>query len=189
MGLFRKKNKSKKKQYSSEIHKSLNQKVKGYESYDSPEERKKTDLAFREYLYEQVIEMVKYFAQIKDYLIRLQILSTWSAAESITKNLNRMKYLLTAKNDEVYRHSTFFDSPKISEWIEISVLYIIESEMILIADEILRQMKDMLEGFQKEEAMQIELKIMEIEKGVRELTSSLNERAELIASFEIMALE
>lgn len=165
------------------------QKVKGYVSYETPEERLKTDQAFKEFLYTQLLDLIDIFSRIKGYLLQLQILSTWHASEQITKRLQEMKWILTASNDEVYRHSTFFDSPKVEEWIDINVLYIIESEMILVAEDIKNHMKTVLERFEREETAQIEKEIMIIQKNVNELATSLKERAELLASFEIMALE
>lgn len=165
------------------------QKVKGYQSYETPEERKKTDQAFREFMYLQLLDMIDLFSRIKNYLLQLQILSTWHASEQISRQLKEMKWLLTAPKDDVYRHSTFFDSPIIEEWIDINVLYIIESEMILVAEETKNHMKEVLSRFEKEETALIEKEIMLIQKNVNELATSLKERAELLASFEIMALE
>ncbi len=187
MSFFRRKKKQ--RGYTSEIHKSMVQKIKGYVSYETPEERLKTDQAFREFLYLQLLNISDLFSRIKGYLLQLQILSTWHASEQISKQLQEMKWLLTAPKEEVYRHSTFFDSPKVKEWIDINVLYIIESEMILVSEDIKKHMRTVLERFEGEETALIEKEIMIIHKNVNELATSLKERAELLASFEIMALE
>ncbi len=186
---FFKRKKTSQAEFSSTAHKSLVGRIKGYKSYTTPENRQQTDLALRKHLHLELLEVKDLFSKIKNKLMRLQILSTWPRAENISKQLDKLIWLMTAPNSDVYRHSTFFDSPRIDEWIEVNVFYILESEAILQLEEVKNEMKRILERFENGDTGMIEKEIIFLSEKIDELYTSLMDRAELIASMEIMALD
>ena len=112
-----------------------------------------------------------------------QLLSTWAASNQILTMLNVLRSLLTS---DVYRHSTFFETPDISENIEISVLYLLESETILEFRATKEDIQNVSKKLEALDLFDIEKDIFKIKSNIEEINTTISDRAELIASFEIV---
>jgi hypothetical protein len=167
----------------SETLKSLRNTIKDYAGYDDVRDRATTDKALRNYLYDLMLDLINSYSTVQNQLMQGQLLSTWSASNQILTKLNDLRTLLTS---DVYRHSTFFETPDVSENIEISVLYLLESETIL---EIRSTKEDITKVSEKLTALDlfdIEKDIFSIKSNIEEISTTISDRAELIASFEIV---
>jgi len=167
----------------SDTLKSLKNTIKNYAGYDDVKDRSQTDRALRNYLYDLILDLINAYSTVKNQLMQGQLLSTWAASNQILNMLNVLRSLLTS---DVYRHSTFFETPDVSENIEISVLYLLESETIL---EFRATMEDVQNVSKKLEALDlfdIEKDIFKIKNNIEEINTTISDRAELIASFEIV---
>lgn len=167
----------------SETLKSLRNTIKDYMGYDNVKDRSKSDRALRNYLYDMILDLINSYSIVQNQLMQGQLLSTWPASNQILTMLNELRTLLTS---DVYRHSTFFETPDISENIEISVLYLLESETIL---EFRSTKEDIQNASRKLESLDlsnIERDIYKIKSNIEEISTTISDRAELIASFEIV---
>lgn len=193
VSIFRRRKKSDVKSFESENHQALMSLIKGYKSYSNVKVRQETDKALRNHLYEKVISLQHKFTETNTFLMEKQYVRTWKAVNDIKTSFDDIKKILLAKNTDVYRHSTFFETPDVSEWIDVPVIYIIETEMILTiedTDRLLDQIKNLISGNTNIEVADVipsvEKLILEIAKAVSDLYGMIWERAELIASFEIV---
>ena len=84
--------------------------------------------------------------------------------------------------------STFFETPDVSEHLEISVLYLLESETILEMRSVKEKMDATTEKLQNLDLMDIEHDILNIKATIESVHLTISDRAELIASFEIVGL-
>ncbi|MHA2027883.1 MAG: hypothetical protein ACW99A_12165 [Candidatus Kariarchaeaceae archaeon] len=167
----------------SETLKSLRNNIKEYTGYDDVKNRTTTDKALRNYLYDLMLDLINSYSTVKNQLMQGQLLSTWSASNQILTMLNDLRTLLTS---DVYRHSTFFETPDVSENIEISVLYLLESETILEIRSIKEDIAKVSEKLTALDLFDIEKDIFSIKSNLEEVRTIISDRAELIASFEIV---
>lgn len=167
----------------SETLKSLKNTIKDYEGYDNVKDRSQSDRALRNYLYDMILELINSYSIVQNQLMQGQLLSTWSASNQILTMLNDLRTLLTS---DVYRHSTFFETPDISENIEISVLYLLESETILEFRSTKEDIQNASEKLEALDLLNIERDIYKIKSNIEEINTTISDRAELIASFEIV---
>ena len=167
----------------SETLKSLKNTIKDYEGYDNVKDRSRSDRALRNYLYDMILELINSYSIVQNQLMQGQLLSTWSASNQILTMLNDLRTLLTS---DVYRHSTFFETPDISENIEISVLYLLESETILEFRSTKEDIHNASEKLTALDLLNIERDIYKIKSNIEEINTTISDRAELIASFEIV---
>jgi hypothetical protein len=183
--VFRRGNKKELK-YVDETQKSLVNKVPNYKGYENVKDRNPTDKAIRKYLSLKVDENINLFSTVTQKLLQHQILSTWKYSDEIKQKLEQLAKTLNAKDTDIYRHSTFFDTPKVEEWIDIPVLYILESEMIIICDSLRRSLTNLLDQLLGDNLSDVESKIKSVRADVSELHTMVLDRAELLASFEIV---
>ncbi|MHA2276292.1 MAG: hypothetical protein ACXAC2_11015, partial [Candidatus Kariarchaeaceae archaeon] len=134
-------------------------------------------------LYDLMLDLINSYSTVKNQLMQGQLLSTWSASNQILTMLNDLRTLLTS---DVYRHSTFFETPDVSENIEISVLYLLESETILEIRSIKEDIAKVSEKLTALDLFDIEKDIFSIKSNLEEVRTIISDRAELIASFEIV---
>lgn len=188
--MFFNKRKSKKTDYEllgdSETHKSLINTISGYKSYEDVKKRYETDQAIRKFLYNKVINLTDTFSKINTYLMQNQMLATWKAANDIKNKLDELQVKLLAPNADIYRHSTFFDTPDVSEWLDIPVIYVIESEMIVLTADLKKEMEMTLSELSNRNLDEIANLVGKIRADVSELYTMIMDRAELFASFEIV---
>lgn len=170
---------------SNETLNSLRKEIHNYSDYDDVKNRDKTDRALRKYLYDIILELIDAYTAVQNHLMQGQLLSTWSASNQILTLLNELRTLLTS---DVYRHSTFFETPDVSENIEISIIYLLESETILSLRAVLEKMKATAEKLANLDLYDIEKDIYSIKSEIDEIHQTISDRAELIASFEIVGL-
>jgi hypothetical protein len=130
-----------------------------------------------------MLDLINSYSTVKNQLMQGQLLSTWSASNQILTMLNDLRTLLTS---DVYRHSTFFETPDVSENIEISVLYLLESETILEIRSIKEDIAKVSEKLTALDLFDIEKDIFSIKSNLEEVRTIISDRAELIASFEIV---
>ena len=188
------KKKDKVKSYESDTHKSLVKKIPGYRSYEDVNERLETDKAIRNYLYQQLLEVMDLWTNASSLLLQQQVTEAWRTGNMIKNTLEKISKLLTADNFDIYRHSTFFETTEVSEWIDVPVLYTLESEMVLILDSMKEEIMEIIDFLNtpnrlpsKKEATKKALE--EIERlltNCNELYVMISDRAELLASFEIV---
>ncbi len=188
------KKKDKVKSYESDTHKSLVKKIPGYRSYEDVNERLETDKAIRNYLYQQLLEVMDLWTNASSLLLQQQVTEAWRTGNVIKNTLEKISKLLTADNFDIYRHSTFFETTEVSEWIDVPVLYTLESEMVLILDSMKEEIMEIIDLLNtpnrlpsKKETTKKALE--EIEKlltNCNELYVMISDRAELLASFEIV---
>ncbi len=164
---------------------SLRKTIDEYLGYDNVRERGQTDKALRNYLYNLILEMINTYSTIQTQLMQSQLLSTWTASNAIIAMLNELRSLLIT---DVYRHSTFFETPIVSENLEISVLYLLESETILTITDIKEKMESVIQKLEALELFEIERDIFQIKSNLEEVSLTISDRAELIASFEIVGI-
>ncbi|MCE7733439.1 MAG: hypothetical protein GPJ54_01085 [Candidatus Heimdallarchaeota archaeon] len=167
----------------SETLKSLKNTIKEYAGYDNVKDRSQSDRALRNYLYDMILDLINAYSNVQNQLMQGQLLSTWSASNQILTMLNDLRTLLTS---DVYRHSTFFETPDISENIEISVLYLLESETILEFRSTKDDIQKVSEKLEALDLLDIERDIYRIKSNIEEINTTISDRAELIASFEIV---
>lgn len=167
----------------SETLKSLKNEINEYVGYDNVNDRSKSDNALRNYLYNIILELIDSYSVVQNQLMQGQLLSTWPASNQILNMFNNLRTLLTS---DVYRHSTFFETPDISENIEISVLYLLESETILEMRQIKENVSLISKKLEDLDLLNIENDIFQIKNDVDAVNSTISDRAELIASFEIV---
>lgn len=184
--MFKKRNSSKAKysETTDETLKSLRKAINGYVDYETLSARRQTDQVFRRYLVDLTLELRSIYSSIQNQLMQGQILSAWSASNQILKFLDETKKILV---EDVYRHSTFFDTPDVSANLEISVLYILESETILELNSIKENMNRVIQRLQNLDLLDIEKDIYKIKTDISEVYQTISDRAELIASYEIIA--
>ncbi len=166
-------------------HKSLIKTIDGYEGYEGKNERKNTDEALRVYLHSIITDLYDEFSKVANQLMQAQILSAWQAANIIMKEIQSLRSFLS---EDKYRHSTFFDANDVSSIIEISVIYIIESEIILTINaskDIAIQIYDDIININMEN---VEKNVMKLKRNIDGFSRSIRDRAELIASFEIVGI-
>jgi hypothetical protein len=99
--------------------------------------------------------------------------------------LNELRNLLTS---DVYRHSTFFETPDVSDNLDLSVIYLLESETILSIQSTKDEMVSVLNKLEALELFEIEKDIFQIKQHIEEIKIIISDRAELIASFEIVGI-
>ncbi|OLS28813.1 MAG: hypothetical protein HeimC2_04140 [Candidatus Heimdallarchaeota archaeon LC_2] len=167
----------------SETLKSLKNTLDGYEGYDNVKDRTKSDRALRTYLLNLMLDLIDSFSMVKNQLMQGQLLSTWPASNQVLTMLNDLRTLLTS---DVYRHSTFFETPNISDNIEISVLYLLESETILEIRSIKENISTVSKKLEALDLLNIENEIFKIKSDIEAVNTTISDRAELIASFEIV---
>ena len=167
----------------SETLKSLRNTIKDYTGYDDVKDRSPSDRALRNYLYDLILDLINSYSNVQNQLMQGQLLSTWSSSNQILTMLNTLRTLLTS---DVYRHSTFFETPDISENIEISVLYLLESETILEMRSTKKDIQTVSEKLIALDLFDIEKDILKIKSNIEEVNQTIADRAELIASFEIV---
>ena len=167
----------------SETLKSLKNYIKEYVGYDDVNDRTKSDKALRTHLYNFILELIDSYSVVQNQLMQGQLLSTWPASNQILNMLNSLRTLLTS---DVYRHSTFFETPDISENIEISVLYLLESETILEIRQIRENVKLISKKLEDLDLLDIENDIFKVQSDIEAVQTTISDRAELIASFEIV---
>ena len=180
------KRKSKQGVGESETLKSLRNTMKGYIGYNEVRERGPTDKALRNYLYSLVLNMIDKYSQVQNQLMQGQLLSTWSSSNQILTMLTDLRNFLSS---DVYRHSTFFETPNIFDNIEVSILYLLESETILEMRSLIDLMEKTAERLKNLDLTDIEQNILAIRDSVIEVKTTITDRAELIASFEIVGLD
>lgn len=181
--VFKRKNKGGKDSISNSTLRSLRDTIKGYSRYDVKADRKNTDEALRTYLHAGITELYDEFSQVANQLMRSQILSAWQAGNLILKELQGLRGFLVA---DVYRHSTFFDAIDVSSIIEISVIYIIESEIILTIDACKILARKINEEIANVMLENVEKDVMALKKNIDGFSRAIRDRAELIASFELV---
>ena len=130
-----------------------------------------------------ILELINSYSVVKNQLMQGQLLSTWPASNQILTMLSDLRTLLTS---DVYRHSTFFETPNISDNIEISVLYLLESETILEIRSIKENVAEISKKLEDLDLLNIENEIFKIKSDVEAVNTTISDRAELIASFEIV---
>ncbi|MHA2251559.1 MAG: hypothetical protein ACXAD7_14440 [Candidatus Kariarchaeaceae archaeon] len=168
-----------------ETQNSLRKTIEDYIGYDDVKDRAKTDKGLRNFLYTILLDLIDTYSIVQNQLMQAQLLSTWSASNAILAMLNELRNLLTT---DVYRHSTFFETPNVSENLEISVLYLLESETILTIKDVKENMLKVSQKLTDLDLFEIERDIFVIRDNIEEVKLTISDRAELIASFEIVGI-
>ncbi|MHA2503611.1 MAG: hypothetical protein ACXAE3_12160 [Candidatus Kariarchaeaceae archaeon] len=153
--------------------------------YEDVKVRKATDEGIRKYWYDQTLLLIDEYSKVQNQLMQGQLLSTWPASNAILTMLNDLRTVLST---DKYRHSTFFETPDVSDSLDLEVIYVLESETIL-------QLRDILDDIHKMSAKLRDLELLDIEKDVfavkeyiEEVKTTITDRAELIASFELVGI-
>ncbi len=157
--------------------------IDDYVDYDDQSDRAKTDKAVRHHLINQVLGLITDFSKIQNSLMKGQMLSTWSISNSTGETLKKLRAILSA---DVYRHSTFFESSDVSILLELTVLYTLEHECILQLNKLKKEMTEVNEKLVNLDMFDMEGDIIKMRNAVRAVYKDLSDRAELIASFEIV---
>ena len=181
MGLFRRK-KQEEFAESSEIIKTIRRKVPEYKGYQEVQHRLESDRQFRSYIVRKLKDISNDFAEIVGKLIEVRMLNAWGTCDQILKELKEIEKRVRAPD---YRHTTFFENPKL-EGLDVSVIYILEQEAFQILDDIKVIAEEIL-GYLREASYEpIDSLISKASKLANQLIKLLNDRIELIASFEII---
>ncbi len=180
------KRKKKEIQPSSIAHNSLIKIIPNYRGYEILNNRKITDEAIRGYFASLILDLKNKFTKINTILLTRKMLNVWNLSSVVLKKLEEINVLMTASMDDVYGHSTFFDSEKIEDWIEVSVFYVLETESLSFINQIQQQIDEVLEYLQHDKIFSIEKSLLDLKKNIDEVYYLLHDRAELISSFEIM---
>ena len=180
--MFRKKKSPMKKAASQSLNE-LRSFIDEYVDYEDQSDRTKTDKAVRHHLINQVLGLITEFSKIQNSLMKGQMLSTWSISNSIGETLKKLRGVLSV---DVYRHSTFFESNDVSVLLELSVLYTLEHECILQLNKLKKDMQETNQRLENLDMFDMEGDIVGMRKAIRAVYKDLSDRAELIASFEIV---
>ena len=195
MSFFRRKNKKNKvKSFEGDSHKSLVKKIPNYKGYNDVDDRLDTDKAIRNFLYQQLLEVIDLWTASSSMLMQQQITEGWRNSNLLTSILDKIKKLLIADNIDIYRHSTFFETTDVSEWIDVSIIYTLESEMVFLLDTIKNEIVVINEKLstpsrlpsKKELTKEVLNLIEKLVSDVNEIYVMISDRAELLASFEIV---
>lgn len=168
-----------------ETLKSLRKTVEGYVGYNDVRNRKQTDEAIRKFFYERVLELINEYSKVQNQLMQSQMLSTWHASNEILSMLNELRTLLTT---DVYRHSTFFETPDVSDSLELTVIYVLESETILEIRDIKDDTTKIYNKLIDIDLLDIEKEVFRVKNQIEEVKATISDRAELIASFELVGI-
>ncbi|MHA2090470.1 MAG: hypothetical protein ACW98K_06385 [Candidatus Kariarchaeaceae archaeon] len=168
-----------------ETLKALRKTIDSYIGYDDVNDRAQSDKSLRNLLYGYVLDLIDTYSLVQNQLMQGQLLSTWSASNAILAMLNDLRNLLTS---DVYRHSTFFETPDVSDNLDLSVIYLLESETILSIQSTKDEMVSVLNKLEALELFEIEKDIFQIKQHIEEIKIIISDRAELIASFEIVGI-
>ena len=178
------------------LHKPLVKLIPEYRAYGKVEDRLDTDKSIRNFLYSKMLELADHFTNTTTLLLQRQILELWRYSNDIKSWIGKINKFLTAKNNDIYRHTTFFITPDVSEWIDIPVIYKLETDIILLTDSLNSNIEKLnldLDGvISGEEApdsvmSKLSKSIASIYQDVKKLHKLISDRAELISSFEIVA--
>ncbi|MDH5401033.1 MAG: hypothetical protein OEY49_00970 [Candidatus Heimdallarchaeota archaeon] len=161
----------------------LRRAIPNYIGYDGLKERKSSDNAYRSFLYDKVIKLVDGYSAVQTHLMRNQLLSTWSISNEILNMLTQMRNILST---DVYRHSTFFDTANVSDILDLSVIYVLESETIVTSSEVVDKVQIINDKLSNLELQNIEQDILATKSDIKEIYTIISDRAELIASFELV---
>ena len=183
--MFKRKKKSRTDIQTSDTLRSIQDTIKGYSQYEGKKERTETDKLLRTYLYNNLTELYDLYSNVHQQLMQAQILSAWQASNQIMSSIQELRTFLT---QDVYRHSTFFDANDISTIIEISVVYILESEIILSINSLKKLSATIFDKLINVEMLDIEKNILQFQKDMNEVSVAIKDRAELIASFELVGV-
>lgn len=183
--MFKRKKKSRTDIQTSETLVSIQNTIKGYSHYTDKRGRTETDKLLRTYLYNNLTELYDLYSKVHHQLMQAQILSAWQASNQIMTSIKELRTFLT---QDVYRHSTFFEAKDISTIIEISVVYILESEIILSINSLQKLSSTIYENLINVDMLDIEKNILRFQKNMNEVSVAIRDRAELIASFELVGV-
>jgi len=164
---------------------SLRTTIDNYIGYENVKNRKQTDQGIRKYWYDLVLQILDNYSKVQNELMKGQLLSTWPASNAIINNLKELRTLLSS---DVYRHSTFFETPDVSDSLDIEVIYVLESETILEMRDILGEIEKVKKKLDEMELLDIEKDVFRIKDMVDEVNTTISDRAELIASFELVGI-
>jgi ribosomal protein S8 len=171
------------KKATSQTLKELRELIDDYIDYEDQSDRLKSDKAVRFFLINQVLGLMTDFSKIQNSLMKGQMLSTWSLSNSIGEILKKLRAVLSTKN---YSSSTFFESSDVSVLLEVTVLYTLEHECILQLNKLKKEMQDINTRLESLDMFDMETDIVKIRNAIRAVHKDLSDRAELIASFEIV---
>ena len=180
--MFRKK-KSPMRKAASQTLKELRSFIPDYVDYEDQSDRTKTDKAVRYHLINQVLGLITDFSVIQNSLMKGQMLSTWSISNSISETLKKIRAIL---GKDVYRHSTFFESSDVTILLELTVLYTLEHECILQLNKLKKEMVEINQRLDNLDMFDMEGDIVKMRSAIRAIYKDLSDRAELIASFQIV---
>ncbi|MCY3412335.1 MAG: hypothetical protein INQ03_11930 [Candidatus Heimdallarchaeota archaeon] len=183
--MFKRKKKSSADIIQDETLKSLRKIIKGYEHYKEKDVRKSTDEALRAYFYDRMVELSDIYSKVHGQLLSAQILSAWQASNYIQKELQDLRKYLS---DDVYRHSTFFEANDVTSIIEISIIYILESETLLTIENCKSLSEKIYEDLVNVNMLEVEKEILQLQRAIREISNNIKDRGELIASFELVGV-
>ncbi len=170
----------------SEALKILIANISGYLGYKKQEFRKQSDVAFRKKVLNILQESGDLISQVQELLIHSQLLTTWGPAGMISKLIADLRKEVS---DTDYEYSTFFDIKVIEEGgIDLSILYMLEIDIIDSCEEFRDTIKNILEKLEEMYLEGIENEINRLLMNGRSFASKLNDRNELIRSFEMMNL-
>ncbi len=181
MGLFKRK-KQEEFMETSEVIKDIKRKIPEYKGYRDLEDRLETDKQFRSYIVKQLKDISNDFAEIVGKLIEVRMLNAWGTCDKILKEIKEIEKKVRAPD---YRHTTFFENPRL-EGLDISVIYILESEAFKILDDIKVIGEEILGYLREANYENIDQLISQVFQLTNNLIKLLNDRIELIASFEII---
>ena len=155
----------------------------GYKGYKNVKDREDSDVMFRERVVKDISKVINDFSRIMNFMIMKKLTDSWKISNQTNRKLQG---ILESAQLPDYRHSTFFTSKSLEGYIDVSVLYVIEYEII----DTIKSIGMLLSSI--EESMELD-DMKEVEQGVKklyEVTVGMEkmffDRIELIASYEII---
>ncbi len=167
---------------SSAVIKDLRKIIPNYQGYENVEDRLETDKLFRSHIVAKLRNISNIFAEIVGKLIEMRMLNAWGVCD---RALRELKEIEAKVREPDYKHTTFFDNPTL-EGLDVSVLYLLESEAFALLEDMKVLTEDTLGRLREANFENIDQLVARLVQLANSLVQLLGDRIELIASFEII---
>ena len=130
-------------------------------------------------------EVLNDFSKVMNFMIMRKLTDSWKISNQTKRKL---EMILKSAQLPDYRHSTFFTSKSLEGYIDVSVLYVIEYEIIDSIKSIGTMLNEISENIELGELEQVEQSKKKLYDLTVEMEKMFFDRIELIASFEIISV-